>query len=62
MELERESMKMRTKLTAMDNELKSIKSSSQNGSERGYPQFTAPSQSNHERSSVRGSSVGHKKG
>ena len=55
-------MMMKTKLTAMDNELKSIKSNSQNGSERGYPQFTVPSQSNYEKSSARGSSVGRKKG
>jgi hypothetical protein len=38
---------MKTKLAAKDNELKSIRSQSKNGSERGFVQFTSPSQSNY---------------
>lgn len=69
-ELEKETMTMKTKLAAKDNELRSIKSGSHNGSERGYAQFTSPSLSNYEltsegkqkseKNSLRGSSVGKK--
>jgi hypothetical protein len=66
-ELERETLTMRTKLVAKDNELKSIKNGSVAGSERNF-QFTSPgdskydrvsrSHSRSEKGSLRGSSVG----
>lgn len=66
-ELELETMSMRTKLVAKDNELRSMKSGSAAGSERNF-QFTSPGQSHYDRASrsqsrsekgsVRGSSVG----
>lgn len=58
-------MTMKTKLAAKDNELRSIRSLSKNGSERGFNQFTTVSQSNYEKSeknSLRGSSVAKKLG
>jgi hypothetical protein len=56
---------MKTKLAAKDNEIRSIKSASKYGSERGFPQFTNQSQSHadkSEKTSLRGSSVGKNKG
>jgi hypothetical protein len=44
---------MKTKLAAKDNELRSIKSKSRDGSERGFAIFTSPSQSNYDIASSR---------
>lgn len=49
---------MKTKLAARDNEIRSMRSSSKHGSERGHPQFTSMSRSQGESSSMRGSSLG----
>jgi len=48
---------MRAKLAAKDNEIRSIKSASKDGSSRGFAQFTSPSLSNYEKSSLRSSSA-----
>ena len=46
-DLEKESVTMKKKLAAKDSELKSIKSGSQAGSERGFAHFTVASASNY---------------
>lgn len=43
---------MRTKLVAKDNELRSLKSGSIAGSERGFAHFTSPALSNHDKTSL----------
>ena len=48
---------MRKKLAAKDNELKSIKSGSQAGSQRGFAHFTTVSGSGIDKSSLRSSSA-----
>ena len=48
---------MKRRLAAKDSELRSIKSGSQAGSERGFAQFTTVSGSNFDKSSLRSSST-----
>lgn len=55
-------MSMKMKLAAKDNEIRSFKSLSKNGSERGFAHFTITSNSNFEKSSLRSSSASRRGG
>ena len=57
-----QTLTMRTKLVAKDNELKSLKSGSIAGSQRGFAHFTSPALSNHEKTSLSRSEKGSIRG